>query len=487
MINIFKIKHKFSILTLLSLIFVIVSGCDREVSRSPLEPDPPMGFIYINSLPAGFQIFQNGRNTGRVTPDSISYIEAGQYEITLKKKYFKDTSLVINLNEDQKLSLNIDILSNPSMYGGLYLQTVPEGANITLNDSALNKVSPLTLQNLLPGEYTIKFDLFNHRDAELTAIVQSSKTNIYQEELRDTSEWIDFQVSNSDIQSNSLTAITIDDNNVIWIGSLNEGLIKYDGINFINFKTSNSQIPANKINCLSIDDQNRIWIGTDLGIGVLSGGNWIIFNSSNSGLTSEIINTIRFDNSNVTWIGTAGNLVKFDGIGWTVYNEPNGKDWINDIYSENGNKLWLGTRADGIFIFENEFFTSFEQPEYGYPSNTPSSIASDNLANIWFSFQPDTAGRGGVSYWDGSGFNNFPLGTSNNSINHIFIDYENNKWIATTEGFILFDALNNSTTFRTVNSLISSDNINASVRDQNGNIWITTRGGGLNKLKWNQP
>jgi len=485
MFSIFKIKPKFSLLALLSMIIVIMLGCDREVSRSPLEPDPPQGFIYINSIPDRFQIFQNGKNTGRVTPDSISYIEAGQYEITLKKKYFKDTSLVVNLIEDQKLSLNIDILSNPSMYGGLYLQTVPEGANITLNDSALNKVSPLTLQDLLPGEYTVKFDLINYRDAEITAIVQSSKTNLYNEELRDTSEWIDYQVFNSDIQSNFLTAITIDGNNVIWIGSLSEGLIKYDGSDFINFKTSNSQIPANKINCLSIDNQNRVWVGTDLGIGVLSGGAWILFNSSNSGLTTEIINTIRFDNNNVTWIGTAGNLIKFDGIEWTVYNEPNGKDWINDIYSESENKLWIGARADGIFIFENEFFTSLEQPEYGYPSNTPSSIVSDNLANIWFSFKPDTAGRGGVSYWDGSGFNNFLLGTPDNIVNHIFVDDENNKWIATTEGFILFDALNNLTTFRTLNSLISTDNISASVRDDNGNIWITTIGGGLNKLKWN--
>jgi streptogramin lyase len=457
------------------------------VTRSPLEPPPPQGFIYINSIPAGFQIFLNERNTGRVTPDSISYIDAGQYEITLRKKYFKDTSLVVNLIEDQKLNLNIDILSNPSMYGGLHLITVPEGANITLNDSALNKISPLTLQNLLPGEYTIKFDLFNHRDAEFIAIVQSSKTNIYQEELRDTSEWIDYQVSNSNIHSNFLSAITIDDNDIMWIGSLNEGLIKYDGVNFINFKTSNSQIPANKINCLSIDNQNRVWVGTDLGIGVFSSGTWILFNSSNSGLTSEIINTIRFDNNDVIWIGTAGNLVKFDGIGWTVYNEPNGKDWVTDIYSESENTKWLGARADGIFIFENESFTSLEQPLYGYPSNTPSSITSDNFANIWFSFQPDTAGRGGVSYWDGSGFNNFLLGTSDNSINHIFIDDENNKWIATTEGFILFDAQNNSTTFRTANSLISSDNIRASIRDRNGNVWITTIGGGLNKLKWNQP
>ncbi|MCW8961460.1 MAG: PEGA domain-containing protein, partial [Ignavibacteriaceae bacterium] len=123
---------------------LILNGCDKQVSRSPVESEPPKGFIYVNSVPDGFTIFQNGRNTGRLTPDSISYIDAGVYEITLKKKYFKYTTLVVNLNENEKLTLNIDILSNPSMYGGVYLQTIPSGANITFNDSVLNKVTPLT-------------------------------------------------------------------------------------------------------------------------------------------------------------------------------------------------------------------------------------------------------------------------------------------------------------------------------------------------------
>ena len=461
----------------------MITACDKEVSRTPVESEVSMGFIYIASQPDGFTIFQNEKNTGRLTPDSISYTKAGQYEITLKKEYFKDTSLVINLGEDQKLNLNIDIFSNPSMYGDLYLQSVPEGANITVNDSSLNQVTPLFLQNLLPGKYNIKFQLFNHRDIEFDAIVQSSDSNGYTQELRDTSEWVDYQVFNSGIPSNSLTAILVDNNNVKWIGSLTTGLIKYDGISFLNFTTSNSPIPANEINCISIDNQNRIWVGTDFGIGVFDGNSWLVYNRSNSGLTSEIVNTIKFDNNGDVWIGTTANLVKFDGVNWTLYVEPFQRNWLNDIYLENSNKIWLGTKLDGIFLFENESFTSLVQPVYGYPSETISSIADDNLNNIWFCFLPDTAGRGGVSYWNGNSFNNFLLGSFENNVNHIFIDDQDNKWIATTEGLVKFDAQNNSTLYNALNSLITNDNIRASVRDQNGVVWITTIGGGLNKYK----
>jgi ligand-binding sensor domain-containing protein len=462
---------------------LLIFGCDKEVSRSPVETEAPKGFIYINSTPNSFTIYQNSRNTGRLTPDSISFIESGIYEITLKKKYFKDTSVVITLGENEKLNVSVDIASNASMYGGLFLQSTPLGASILLNDSITNKVTPATLSNLLPGDYNVKFTLTNHRTKEIAAIVQSSKTNSYSGELRDTSVWVDYQVFNSGIQSNSLTAIALDNNNVKWIGSLDKGLIKYDEISFNNFDKTNSSIPSNKINCIAIDVQNRVWVGTDFGIGILNGNSWIIYDRNNSGLTSEIINTIRFDNSGNTWIGTAGNLVKFNGINWFVYNEPAGKDWINDIYIESESNLWLGTKADGVRTFVNENFDSLLQSEYGYPSMTITSIASDNFDNIWFCFVPDSAGRGGVSYWNGSGFTNLFFGTPQINVNNIFVDEQNIKWFATSEGLVSVVFQYASIIFNTSNSLISSNNVRASVCDQNGNVWITTLAAGLNKYK----
>lgn len=479
--NFIKINNGIFLLALTLWLVILLIRCDKEVSRSPVESEAPKGFIYVNSTPNGFTIFQNGRNTGRLTPDSISYIEAGVYEITLKKKYFKDTSVVVTLNEDEKLSVYVDILSNPSMYGGLYLQTVPASANITFNDSVLNKVTPLAIQNLLPGEYRVKFDLFNHRDSKINVIVRSSQTTNYTQELRDTSVWVDYQLFNSGIQSNSLTALALDNNNIKWIGSLDKGLIRYDEISFINYNMTNSSIPSNRINCIAIDNQNRVWVGTDLGIGVFDGSSWIIYNSSNSGLTSEHINKIRFYN-NIVWVGTTANLIKFDGINWSVYEQPAGKDWINDFYIEDENKFYLGTKLDGIFVFENQTFYWLRWFNYIYCTMTVTSIEKVQTNEVWFGFAPDTIGRSGISVWDGNTFTNIHFASLQNVVNHIFID-QYNKWVSTSEGLLIFDSQNNSTFFNTLNSLISSNNVKASIVDPNGNVWITTVGGGLNKYK----
>lgn len=464
-------------------IVLAILSCDKEVSRSPVETEAPEGFIYINSSPPGFTIFQNGRNTGRLTPDSISYIEAGDYEITLKKKYYKDTSVVVSLGEDQKINVDIDILSNPSMYGGLYFQSTPSGALISINDSSTGKVTPSTLTNLLPGEYNIKLSLANHRTSEISAIVQSSKINSYAEGLRDTSVWVDYQIINSGIQSNSLTAVVIDHNNVKWIGSMDKGLIKFDEINFINYNMMNSPLPSNNISCLAVDYQNRIWVGTDRGIGIFDGNSWIIYDKNNSGLTNDFINTIRFYNNTTVWIGTSGNLVRFDGFIWTIYDQSGGKDWINDIYIESENKLYLGTKLDGVFLFENGSFSWMPWWNYVYCTMTVSSIEADQSGIVWFCFMPDTIGRSGISKFNGNSFTNIHLGTFQNNVNHIFIDTQDNKWIATSDGLLKYDNQNSATFFNTLNSLISSNNINASVVDSQGNIWITTFGGGLNKYK----
>jgi hypothetical protein len=468
----------------MTLLFAIFLGCDKEVSRSPVEPEAPKGFIYVDSNPRGFTIFFNNRNTGRITPDSISYIDADQYRITLKKQFFKDTSVVVMLEENEKENVFIDIISNPSMYGDLVLTTLPAGAAITINDSLINQVTPFTIQDLWPGRYNIKLSLYNHRSVTFSAIVESAKSNDYTKALRDTSVWVDYQVFNSGIPSNVLSAIAFDQNNVKWIGSLDKGLIKYDEVSFVNYNTSNSSLPSNKINCITIDPTNRVWVGTDFGIGIFDGSGWIVYNRNNSELTSVIINTIEFDENGNAWIGTTANLVEFDGFNWTIYDEPSGwGDWIKAIYIESPNKLWLGTELNGIYSFENTSYIRLLQPYYGYPSNTISAIDADGFNNIWFCFLPDTAGRGGISYYDGSAFQSYFPGSPQINVNDVFVDIENNKWFATSEGFIMYDAQNISTSFRTYNSLITSNLTLSCTRDLSGNVWVTTSGSGLNKYK----
>ena len=469
----------------LTIVIILNFGCEKELSQTPVAPPPPAGFIYVESDPPGFAIYQNDRNTGRYTPDSLSYLEKSDYKITLKKLYWKDTSLVISVGEDEIVNVNINYLPNESMYGDLTVFSVPEGARILINDSLLSNTSPYTIENLLPGLYNVRLKLFDHRDEEFVATVESSIRKTYSSVLRDTSVWIDYQVFNSGIQSNLLTAITIDHNGVKWIGSLDKGLIRFDDIEFKNFSETNSPIPDNKINSISVDVNNKIWIGTDFGLAIFDNSNWTIYDNTNSGLTANIINSVNFDQSGIAWIGTSNGLFKFDGINWKRFNDSQFRIWAMDSEFDNVGTNWIGTKEEGIVRLENDSLIFYSETIYQYPTSRISSVVKDAVGNIWFSHMPDSAQASGVSFWNGSIFTKIFLGTPNNNVNNIFIDAENNKWISTWEGFIWFDNGNSGRTFITFNSLISSHQTNGSVRDQNGAVWITTNGGGLNKFKVN--
>jgi len=63
---------------------------------------------------------------------------------------------------------------------------------------------------------------------------------------------------------NSLQNIVIDNNNNLWISTMENGLIRYTNPNWTFYNEENSGLPDNQINCLKYDELlNILWIGTE--------------------------------------------------------------------------------------------------------------------------------------------------------------------------------------------------------------------------------
>lgn len=484
--------YKSNLTLLVLVIFLLLHvSCDKEVSRSPLEPEPSKGAININSIPQGSLIILNGKNTGRITPDSLISMEPGDYQLIFKRKYYKDTSVVINLGQDEKREIVIDYLSNPSMYGNVILQTAPAGANIYLNDSLLiNRTTPDTLKNLLPGEYKFSFQLNNHRDITLSGFVESSKTNIYSSTLRDTSVWVDYNTQNSEIYSDLLTCIDIDLDGKKWIGTNDVGIIVFDNEKFTYFSKINSSIPSNKINAMKVSPSNEIWACTDEGVCRYINSNWLVYSTANSGLENNNITSINFDLQGNTWVGTTNGIAKFNGSTWEhfKYNSAFVEFlWVNDFAIDNNDNLWIGTSNYGIVSYSGSVFTEYHSEDFGFPTNKITAAAPDFQGNIWFGHNSDNIIRGGLSYYDGSSFTSIIFGSVLIRINEITTDVNYIKWVSSNEGLFKINNQNNlEEVFNRSNSLISSNSVIASTIDNNGVVWIATFGGGLNKYKPSQ-
>ena len=463
-----------------------LSGCKKEVSTSPIEEEIPQAFLFVDAEPAGSAIYLNSKNSGRRTPGYIPFLEEGTYQITLKKKYFRDTTFSVVLKNNDTMTIYVDYFQNPLMFGKISFNSAPTNAEIFLNDSSTGLRTPASISKLTPGKYNVRYKFLNHRDSDLDLIVESNKTTNSYAQLRDTSQWIDYQISNSGIQSSLLTSIAVDNSNTKWIGTSNLGLMSFDELEFKNYNISTSNIPSNQVNCINVSMDNRVWVGTSNGLGIFNGSSWEVFRVDNSDLPNNSINAIKFDASGVAWIGTNDGFVKFDGVNFQKFNYASSQFtylWVTSLQFDYLNNLWIGSNNFGFLKFDGNSFTEYVADTVNiFLTNRISSIALDNSGNLWIG-QLLTGGiRGGVSLYNGSSFTNLYIGSINNKINNIYTT-GSTKWICTSEGLTKYDANNSSLFFGTLNSFLSNDNVTSAIKDLNGNIWITTFGGGLNKLK----
>lgn len=459
--------------------------CDKEVSVSPPPAPVEYGIIKLQSNPEGATIYLNGRNTGRITPDSLIYLDYDLYQVTLKKQYFRDTSIYLRVDEGIIVDTSIDYLGNPLMYGNLNINSSPNGALVIINDSATGYYTPSVFNHLQPGEYSVRMRKTGYRDAVLSRVpVESNKTKSVFSNLIDTTVWVDFQTSNSSIPTNVLSCLTADQNSVIWIGTAEYGILKFDGSNFTEFNETNSPLPDNSINCIGVDPMDKIWIGTDNGLAAFDRNNWMVYTTENSGLPNNSIKALAFEGSNIVWIGTSVGLVKFDGS-WNVYTISSAlSNWVTTICVDQAGTKWLSVTdtSFGVVSFNTGSFTNYPIGQYHYLTKQILSSAADPGGGVWFGCNGYLGALGGLSYYDGNNFSNLII-SSAILIKNIFISNSGTKWVSTNDGLYEIKGVSQITHFSTVNSPIPSSDIRGSVEDNNGIVWMATGTAGLVKYK----
>ncbi|MCB9250742.1 MAG: PEGA domain-containing protein [Ignavibacteriales bacterium] len=165
-----KIPYLKILLSLLVTAIIIISCVENHVM-----PVFNYGSIYVTSDPSGAQIIFNDENTGKVTPDSIIDISAGEYTIMLKLNAFKDTTFSVTVNQNSQTTEDIYLIeTNPK--AKIVITSNPSGAQIYLNDENTGKITPATFDNLERGNYTIKLKLALYDDAIEQIVVNKDQT-----------------------------------------------------------------------------------------------------------------------------------------------------------------------------------------------------------------------------------------------------------------------------------------------------------------------
>ncbi len=459
------------------LLVVIVFGCDKDVSITPPMEEPQKGYVYVSSYPTGAKIYLNGKNTGKVTPDSLTYVEYGATEVILKRDYFNDYTFNFELVEGERKNLYVDYSAMSTMYGSLSLASVPVGCNIYIDDSLTTLTTPAEISRILAGKYNIRYSTPGYRDCEISASVYSNKKTNITYSLQDTTVWLDYKITNSEIPSNNLSCIAIDKNQRIFVGTGNAGIGIFNRVEWSYLTTSNSILPSDNIICLDSDDAGNVWIGTEQGLLRYNSSGLKLYTRENSDLPNNTIRDIAVGNNEV-WIATYSGLVKFSNEKFTTYNTSNSDITSNSIsavgVSSNG-IVYVGTVQEGLILKSGDYFMKIDSPLGIYV--TTIKVDKNNIA--WVGYLPTLTASGGLAYYQNNTLNNYSGKLSSRAVRSICGNLEQFVWLGTDDGLVQVDAQFVSTIYKAATYKLTSSLIKGVQVDANNVLWIATEGGGL--------
>ena len=236
------------------------------------------------------------------------------------------------------------------------------------------------------------------------------------------------------------------------------------------------------------------------------------YNNLNSPLediyeTNPLINSVTvrisssvFDNQGNLWIaniGLSNELKKFSNGSWTEYDissvKPNSSFGLSEIITDRNNSIWMGTRGDGVIVFNQNGERIRSLTSLPTKGNLPNlrviSLASDSDNRIWIGtisglvvfsnasgvFDADVVDAQPVIFEE-DGIAKKLLGDQ--YISAIAVDGANNKWFGTSDGGATYTNPNGQTTianFSKENSPLPSDRITKiSVDKEFGKVFFAT-------------
>jgi len=285
----------------------------------------------------------------------------------------------------------------------------------------------------------------------------------------------------TDFEGLIITAMEVEKDGQLWIGTAEKGLYKLLGDQVILHLTEGKGLKEQYINSLSLKDK-ELWIGTrSSGYQVYKEG--VLSDPSQFYYANNGVKSILHIGDQITWLGTmSSGLIQAlpAQIQMFCADKKLSESIILPIYQHKNKDIWVGTAGNGLFRITNGKVAHFMK-EHGLSSNLVLSVyGTESYVYI------------GTS----NGLDRFNLnkniidrrftkedGLTNNSIQSLLYDSQKRLWITTRAGGV--HILKNDVQVEKVAALPETLNKMAILNlfeDRSGNIWFGSRGGGMLRL-----
>jgi signal transduction histidine kinase/ligand-binding sensor domain-containing protein len=286
--------------------------------------------------------------------------------------------------------------------------------------------------------------------------------------------------SEAGLPENSVLSIAQTPDGYLWLGT-EEGLVRFDGVRFTTYtRRSSPRLRSNQISALLVDRQKRLWIGTrGGGLSCLSRGEFIA-----TGLEDRLSNisilALHEDGTGSLWIGTDGNgLIQLRNGAFRVFTKRDGlaDDAIFSISGDSQGTLWIGTH-NGLSRFTRDQLTTLDlKGELG--SNFIRAVYVNRTGVVWVG-----SNGGGLCRITGGFVQRYTQkdGLTDDTVSAIYEDSRGTLWIGTLNGG-LDRFLNGQFSHFTAKDGLSGGGVQAIFEGREGNLWVGSTDGGLNSLR----
>lgn len=106
---------KLLLIPIVILLGLFIASCEDSTTNPPAATT---GTLVVQSTPTGAQIWIDGTNTGKISPDTVKNLSAGNHALTLKLDGYKDTvQTAVSITASQTTTRNITLTRAATTFG----------------------------------------------------------------------------------------------------------------------------------------------------------------------------------------------------------------------------------------------------------------------------------------------------------------------------------------------------------------------------------
>jgi ligand-binding sensor domain-containing protein/signal transduction histidine kinase/DNA-binding NarL/FixJ family response regulator len=299
------------------------------------------------------------------------------------------------------------------------------------------------------------------------------------------------------LSSNSITSITEDALQNLWIGTQHNGLNLFDPSTskFTRFTHQNSNLANNDIRKIITTRNGELWVATQEGLSIVNVYNHKIRSYQNdtenkNSLSRNSVYSLFEDNTGTLWVGTFygginynySSNTNFNIIQNTGHNQSISNNVVSSIAEDQQGNLWIGTEGGGLnYLNRNtgavKVYKNNQSDITTLGSNLIKTVYVDNGQNVWCGTHGgglNVMPKGQSSFKHYLSKENDPT-TLRSEITAIVEDDKNRLWIASSQGLLLFYKEGTNLTpipIQILKGYVKYWDPACLLKDIGGNIWI---------------